>query len=551
MTPLFMKGCTPAGGPERHAQALEEHKLNFDVIAAVNAVDSIDTVVSTDKDHADVTKHTALDLKLPSSMWRTLTDSDKGVDLLIVSGWYDVTVAETLRNFAFCKRKGWHMIVGPWNHAGTQFANMVGTTTISHYGIEARIAKFMKDKLFPQENEPKVDTSSSQHAYENEFKTLLTGRRGSCMNDMGNKTLLTNRQQSIGIDGSKHNIPLPDMPSIQEHNVPHSIEGEDDSDDGSDSDSESDSEMIEDAPVLFFTCGYMQGWATSDVWPPPDVEKWKLDFGFNQTLEWSECNPLRGASFAGTGRSRSPSDTLEYIALPPPPTCPLWTGTSRYVAMLDMVNFISYNYKGRRGDQAEGQALMFTAAAMPKSSTVIVGSPVVAVELEYYHAKSTTRQTENLEMADDVDIFAYLVEETDAGQILYITEGMMRACHRKEATPPEEVKAGDSPVRSKNDSLGLGVEPWHSFCEGDKMSLPKSGRCMVRFAMQPIAWRLAPGSHIGLVIATGDKAHFDPNPAYVPGKDLQLPSIVVGGNSSLWLPISESSRRRMSFEKKI
>jgi len=137
-----------------------------------------------------------------------------------------------------------------------------------------------------------------------------------------------------------------------------------------------------------------------------------------------------------------------------------------------------------------------------QNSIEICGAPVLS--LFFSHSGSPCDYP-----ATDFDVFAYLVEipcvEEELGddmKPIYLTEGQMRASHRAEQKVPTYVAGADPPVASKV-NLGLAplaVEPWHSFKEGDASPFPADGDVLIRFSLLPLAWRVAPGNTIGLIL---------------------------------------------------
>jgi len=114
----------------------------------------------------------------------------------------------------------------------------------------------------------------------------------------------------------------------------------------------------------------------------------------------------------------------------------------------------------------------------------------------------------------------------------------MRASRRAEAPRPAEVAAADPPASVAAAAMWhLSAEPWHSFEEATAAPLPEAGKVSVRFALLPTAWRLAPGSRLGLVVATGDPQHFAPNPAAAAQPEGPPPPVLLLGESLLWLPL--------------
>ena len=118
----------------------------------------------------------------------------------------------------------------------------------------------------------------------------------------------------------------------------------------------------------------------------------------------------------------------------------------------------------------------------------------------------------------DAVIHAYLSEIEAGGTVRYVTEGVLRALHRKESTPPDNYKAS---------------WPYRSFALADAKPLNIDEYETIRFAMLPISWQLKAGSRLLLSIAGADRDHFE----HVPAGRPPTFSIRHGAASSIELPV--------------
>ncbi|KDO27880.1 hypothetical protein SPRG_07152 [Saprolegnia parasitica CBS 223.65] len=164
-------------------------------------------------------------------------------------------------------------------------------------------------------------------------------------------------------------------------------------------------------------------------------------------------------------------------------------GNSRWHATIRIRDPIAYTH---------WDATNHLAFASPplESPLKIVGSAVVTL----YIASSDV----------DADLFVYLVAVHPRTKALsYITEGHMRASHRKETTAPALPSAPDADV------------PNHSFHVEDQMPLVRDEVACVRFGLLPIAYRVAAGASIQVRIGGRDERHFyDATPST--GRDVTL-----------------------------
>eukprot|EP00439_Symbiodinium_sp_Y106_P082928 s74_g22.t1 len=145
-------------------------------------------------------------------------------------------------------------------------------------------------------------------------------------------------------------------------------------------------------------------------------------------------------------------------------------------------------------------------------------------------------------LANDADIFAYLCERPpDGGDLVYVTEGILRLSKRKEEDAPDHEKAAD-PNRSrcgnsaKAAETDAGFVPHHSYRRKDIEMLPAAGGLTTaRLKMFAAAYRFRAGSKMVLVIAPDDAAHYAANP-----KAGSRPPYICHSSaesSLLWLPL--------------
>ncbi|MBP0443583.1 CocE/NonD family hydrolase [Roseomonas sp. SSH11] len=120
----------------------------------------------------------------------------------------------------------------------------------------------------------------------------------------------------------------------------------------------------------------------------------------------------------------------------------------------------------------------------------------------------------------DASVFAYLSEEEADGSLRYVTEGMLRALHRKESPAPDRYRTS---------------WPTRSFRREDAAPLTPSAPARMRIPLFPTSWVFKAGSRIRLSIAGADADHC----AQVPhGRPPRL-AILHGGEhgSALDLPL--------------
>lgn len=133
---------------------------------------------------------------------------------------------------------------------------------------------------------------------------------------------------------------------------------------------------------------------------------------------------------------------------------------------------------------AEDRRLLVYTSGPLAEDTEITGYPVINL----YVASTAT----------DGAFFAYLEDVDESGKVTYLTEGELRAIHRKVSTEP-------APYR-------LGV-PSHSFKRKDAMPLVPGKVAEIKFGLLPTSVLIRKGHRIRVAIAGHDKSVFARIPA--------------------------------------
>ncbi|WP_439496064.1 CocE/NonD family hydrolase [Bosea sp. (in: a-proteobacteria)] len=92
----------------------------------------------------------------------------------------------------------------------------------------------------------------------------------------------------------------------------------------------------------------------------------------------------------------------------------------------------------------------------------------------------------------DAAIFVYLSEVEADGTVRYVTEGLLRALHRKESACPPEHRT---------------TWPFRTFTRADAAPMPIGEPQRLHFAMLPTSWTFKAGSRVRLAIAGADVDH--------------------------------------------
>ncbi|RPH93939.1 MAG: CocE/NonD family hydrolase [Lysobacterales bacterium] len=133
------------------------------------------------------------------------------------------------------------------------------------------------------------------------------------------------------------------------------------------------------------------------------------------------------------------------------------------------------------GDRREMDRRLLTYDSEPFAKAVeVVGSVVVELSVEA--------------ASEDPAFFAYLEDVAPDGRVTYITEGMLRAIHRRPADPASlPYDQGPAP---------------HSFRRADAQLVTPGERMQVRFALFPTAARIERGHKLRIAIAGADASTF-------------------------------------------
>jgi hypothetical protein len=92
----------------------------------------------------------------------------------------------------------------------------------------------------------------------------------------------------------------------------------------------------------------------------------------------------------------------------------------------------------------------------------------------------------------DAALHVYLEDVDPDGRCRYVTEGALRALHRKSAPCPAHHRT---------------TWPWRTFARADAATLPPGKAVEMTFALLPVAWRFGAGSRVRLAISGADGDH--------------------------------------------
>ena len=214
-------------------------------------------------------------------------------------------------------------------------------------------------------------------------------------------------------------------------------------------------------PIRYFTMG-TERWQTADRWPPPHrEERWHL-------------GPEGSLSRAAPAGSAEDEYAVDFEAGSGP--------GSRWAALDGRPLRAPYPDRRKRDER-----LRVYDSPPLANATEVTGHP--RVEL---FVRSSAR---------DGAFFAYLEDVAPDGRVRYVTEGMLRALHRRFVPAPP------------GDSRGA---PQRSFARADAAPLVPGEVAELTFELLPTSYVFAAGHRIRLALAGADRDHFARIPASGP-----------------------------------
>lgn len=227
-------------------------------------------------------------------------------------------------------------------------------------------------------------------------------------------------------------------------------------------------------------------WKTSDTWPP---ESKTIPYYLRANHQLNTLPPDLETAFdqyqvdpsIGTGH-QSRWDTLIGQPLPTP-------------------------YADRTRENSKVLSYISTPL---EQALEVTGHPIVTL---YLHASTS-----------DATVFAYLEDVDEVGDVTYVTEGLLRALHRKIVNSPKHFPKGI---------------PYRTFTQDNAAPLVPGQVAKLTFDLLPTSYQFKKGHRVQLTITGSDKDHF----ASLPGKNSKF-SIhhSQAYPSHLDLPIVESTQ---------
>ncbi len=215
--------------------------------------------------------------------------------------------------------------------------------------------------------------------------------------------------------------------------------------------------VMEEKPVYYFTM-IEEKWKSADTWPLPNQQTTTLYFSVDNRL--SESRPTEDAAHD--------TYTVDYSA---------GTGDlARWNSLTGPRGKGLFGYPDRT--EEDKKLLCYTSEPLPEDMEV-TGHPVVRLFV------SSTAQ--------DGNFFAYLEDVGPTGHVTYVTEGQLRALHRRlsDAEPPYAT-----------------VVPYRTFKRGDAQPLVPGEVAELVFDLLPTSYLFKQGHSVRIALAGADKDHF-------------------------------------------
>ena len=226
-----------------------------------------------------------------------------------------------------------------------------------------------------------------------------------------------------------------------------------------------DNGVMDEPPIYYFTMGAPEGeaWRTATRWPLPEAKP---------TLFYFHDGPSGsiGSSNDGILNTEAPANESGQVEYAVDYTTTTGHSTRWY-------NGLGVDFRYPDMSPNDRKALTYTTPPL-EQDTEVTGHPVVTLWL--------------LSTAEDGDFFVYLEEVDEDGYSHYITEGVLRASHRKVSEPPFKY-------------MGL---PFHRSFKEDIAPLPAKKPVQLVFDLHPTSNIFDAGHRIRVTIACADQSNF-------------------------------------------
>src|SRR5262245_2890216 len=211
--------------------------------------------------------------------------------------------------------------------------------------------------------------------------------------------------------------------------------------------------------LVYYTMGE-EKWKTTNVWPPPG----------STTRRWYLSADYKLAETAASADSGADNYTIDFEATT--------GGANRW-----RTGMTAGDVKYGDRDREDSRLLRYTSGPLAEDIE-ITGHPIVTL-----YVTST---------GQDGAYFVYLEDVDESGKVTYVTEGVLRAIHRKISTDPPPYTA---------------PAPYHSFRKIDGMEMAPGDIAELKFGLLPTSVLVRKGHRLRIAIAGHDKSIFARIPA--------------------------------------
>jgi hypothetical protein len=235
--------------------------------------------------------------------------------------------------------------------------------------------------------------------------------------------------------------------------------------------------IMDEAPIHYYVQdGPKKGsWQTSDQWPLVTQKLTAYYFGSGKSGSVTSVNDGSLVKISPAVAAAADAYTVDYTTT---------TGAkTRWQAVEER-----RDYPDLRAH--DSRALTYTTSPL-QTDVNVTGHPVV-------HLWLTTD-------APDLDVFTYLEEVDTSGRSTYLTEGDLRASHRKLNQAPFN-------------NFGL---PYNSHLQTDQQLVPTGEPFNLAFSLLPTSYQFHAGNRIRITVAFADAGNFD-TPVLTPAPKLQI-----------------------------
>lgn len=195
------------------------------------------------------------------------------------------------------------------------------------------------------------------------------------------------------------------------------------------------------------------------------------------------------------------------------PACPVEEDSTQFQATFNWTTGRNTRYERLGGANIEDYYADWTGrqAALPHFDSELLTAPLPIAGHVVVNLGVASSQP-------DAALYVYLSEVESTGAVRYITEGMLRALHRKTAPCPEDYRT---------------TWPYRTFSAADAEPMVVDRAERLHFALLPVAWTLSAGSRLRVSISGADRGHF---PQVPHGRPPRL-SLRLGGELASYLDL--------------